>query len=82
MGIIAAAVTVYIHTSGISQDMLPDWLDVVPPNDGDFKREMIPLFLLFILHGTLSGIKMVKTMGSEDTKVTSLKVLSCRNCWS
>ena len=29
MGIIAAAVTVYIHTTGIAQDSLPNWLDVL-----------------------------------------------------
>ena len=77
MGIIAAAVTVYIHTSGISQDMLPDWLDVVLPNeDGDFKMpEWIPLACYSaIAAGTLSGgWKIVKTMGSKITKVTSFE---------
>jgi len=77
MGIIAAAVTVYIHTSGISQDMLPEWLDVVLPNeDGDFKMpEWIPLACYSaIAAGTLSGgWKIVKTMGSKITKVTSFE---------
>ncbi|SHG14371.1 inorganic phosphate transporter, PiT family [Flavobacterium segetis] len=77
MGIIAAAVTVYIHTSGISQDMLPDWLDVVLPNaDGDFKMpQWIPLACYSaIAAGTLSGgWKIVKTMGSKITKVTSFE---------
>ena len=77
MGIIAAAVTVYIHTSGITQDSLPDWLDVVLPNDnGDFKMpEWIPLACYSaIAAGTLSGgWKIVKTMGSKITKVTSFE---------
>jgi PiT family inorganic phosphate transporter len=46
MGIIAAAVPVYIHTSGFTQDMLPDWLMLAPNEDGDFKARMIP-WLLF-----------------------------------
>ena len=77
MGIIAAAVTVYIHTSGITQESLPHWLDVVLPNaDGDFKMpEWIPLACYSaIAAGTLSGgWKIVKTMGSKITKVTSFE---------
>ncbi|OUD29807.1 inorganic phosphate transporter [Flavobacterium sp. FPG59] len=77
MGIIAAAVTVYIQTSGLSQESLPDWLDVVLPNDeGVFKMpEWIPLACYSaIAAGTLSGgWKIVKTMGSKITKVTSFE---------
>ena len=77
MGIIAAAVTVYIQTSGIAQDSLPDWLDVVLPDEnGDFKMpEWIPLACYSaIAAGTLSGgWKIVKTMGSKITKVTSFE---------
>jgi PiT family inorganic phosphate transporter len=77
MGIIAAAVTVYIHTSGIAQESLPHWLDVVLPNeDGDFRMpEWIPLACYSaIAAGTLSGgWKIVKTMGSKITKVTSFE---------
>jgi PiT family inorganic phosphate transporter len=77
MGIIAAAVTVYIQTSGITQESLPDWLDVVLPNDeGAFKMPAwIPLACYSaIAAGTLSGgWKIVKTMGSKITKVTSFE---------
>ncbi|WP_413998748.1 inorganic phosphate transporter [Flavobacterium sp. W1B] len=77
MGIIAAAVTVYIHTSGIAQESLPHWLDVVLPNeDGDFRMpEWIPLACYSaIAAGTLSGgWKIVKTMGSKITKVSSFE---------
>ena len=77
MGIIAAAVTVYIANSGLTQDSLPDWLDVVLPNsDGDFKMpEWIPLACYSaIAAGTLSGgWKIVKTMGSKITKVSSFE---------
>ncbi|RTY87613.1 inorganic phosphate transporter [Flavobacterium sp. RSP15] len=77
MGIIAAAVAVYIHTSGVAQESLPAWLDVVLPNDeGAFKMPTwIPLACYSaIAAGTLSGgWKIVKTMGSKITKVTSFE---------
>ena len=77
MGIIAAAVTVYIHTTGIAQDSLPNWLDVeLPKEDGSFKMPgWIPLACYSaIAAGTLSGgWKIVKTMGSKITKVTSFE---------
>jgi PiT family inorganic phosphate transporter len=77
MGIIAAAVAVYIHTSGVAQESLPEWLDVVlPKDDGSFKMPAwIPLACYSaIAAGTLSGgWKIVKTMGSKITKVTSFE---------
>ncbi|OAB29132.1 inorganic phosphate transporter, PiT family [Flavobacterium fryxellicola] len=77
MGIIAAAVAVYIHTSGVAQESLPAWLDVVLPNDeGAFRMPAwIPLACYSaIAAGTLSGgWKIVKTMGSKITKVTSFE---------
>jgi PiT family inorganic phosphate transporter len=57
MGIIAAAVVVYIHTSGVAMESLPSWLHVACYSA--------------IAAGTLSGgWKIVKTMGSKITKVT------------
>lgn len=75
MGIIAAAVAVYIHSNpGIHMD---PWLDVVlPSDDGAFKMPAwIPLACYSaIAAGTLSGgWKIVKTMGSKITKVTSFE---------
>jgi len=77
MGIIAAAVAVYIHTSGKAQESLPEWLNVVLPQ-GDTEGQMpawIPLACYSaIALGTLSGgWKIVKTMGSKITKVTSFE---------
>jgi len=77
MGIIAAAVAVYIHTSGHAQESLPDWLNVILPKD-DVEGHMpgwIPLACYSaIALGTLSGgWKIVKTMGSKITKVTSFE---------
>ncbi|AWH86480.1 inorganic phosphate transporter [Flavobacterium album] len=77
MGIIAAAVAVYIHTSGASQESMPEWLDVVLPKD-NVEGKMpawIPLACYSaIAAGTLSGgWKIVKTMGSKITKVTSFE---------
>ncbi len=77
MGIIAAAVAVYIHTSGVAPESLPTWLDVVlPKDDGSFKMpDWIPLACYSaIAAGTLSGgWKIVKTMGSKITKVSSFE---------
>jgi len=77
MGIIAAAVAVYIHTSGITQEALPDWLDVILPKGEDQGKmpSWIPLACYSaIAAGTLSGgWKIVKTMGSKITKVTSFE---------
>lgn len=77
MGIIAAAVAVYIHTSGLSQEAMPAWLDVKLGDDNSPYRmpEWIPLVCYTVIAlGTLSGgWKIVKTMGSKITKVTSFE---------
>jgi PiT family inorganic phosphate transporter len=77
MGIIAAAVAVYIHTSGAAQESLPDWLNVILPKEDSegHMPEWIPLACYSaIAAGTLSGgWKIVKTMGSKITKVTSFE---------
>ncbi|MES2417889.1 MAG: inorganic phosphate transporter [Bacteroidota bacterium] len=79
MGIIAAAVVVYIHTSGVPMASLPSWLHVAlpshAPNGEEIAAQMpawIPLACYSaIAAGTLSGgWKIVKTMGSKITKVT------------
>lgn len=79
MGIIAAAVVVYIHTSGVPMESLPEWLHVALPSKGPNGEEIaghmpgwIPLACYgAIAAGTLSGgWKIVKTMGSKITKVT------------
>ncbi|MEY4012907.1 MAG: hypothetical protein RIT22_2031 [Bacteroidota bacterium] len=71
MGIIAAAVAVYVKTAGNVD--LPDWLDVeLPKEDGSFKMPAwIPITCYSVIAlGTLSGgWKIVKTMGSKITKV-------------
>jgi PiT family inorganic phosphate transporter len=79
MGIIAAAVAVYIKTSGVEIMALPEWLQVVLPNDEKGIKgvmpEWIPLACYTVIAlGTLSGgWKIVKTMGSKITKVTSFE---------
>ncbi len=79
MGIIAAAVVVYIHTSGVSMESLPTWLHVVLPSkapNGDEIAGTIPQWIplacyTVIAAGTLSGgWRIVKTMGTKITKVT------------
>lgn len=75
MGIIAAAVAVYVKTAGNVD--LPDWLDVeLPREDGSFKMPAwIPITCYSVIAlGTLSGgWKIVKTMGSKITKVNAFE---------
>ncbi|MDR7370591.1 inorganic phosphate transporter [Flavobacterium aquidurense] len=77
MGIIAAAVAVYINTNpGVHMD---SWLNVVLPNDDAGIKGVMPGWIPLacysaIAAGTLSGgWKIVKTMGSKITKVTSFE---------
>jgi PiT family inorganic phosphate transporter len=79
MGIIAAAVAVYIHTSGVDIITLPDWLQVILPDDDKGIKGVMPGWIPLACYtaiavGTLSGgWKIVKTMGSKITKVTSFE---------
>lgn len=79
MGIIAAAVVVYIHTSGMPMEALPEWLHVSLPSyspNGEEVAAHMPAWIPLACYsaiaiGTLSGgWKIVKTMGSKITKVT------------
>ena len=73
MGIIAAAVTVYVHKAGILATAMPSWLTV------DIEKSVMPPWIplacyTVIALGTLSGgWKIVKTMGSKITKVTAFE---------
>jgi PiT family inorganic phosphate transporter len=79
MGIIAAAVAVYIKTSGVDIMELPDWLQVILPDDDKGIKGVMPEWIplacyTVIAAGTLSGgWKIVKTMGTKITKVTSFE---------
>ncbi len=79
MGIIAAAVAVYIHTHPEALSTLPEWLNVVLPNDDKGIKGVMPNWIPLacysaIAAGTLSGgWKIVKTMGSKITKVTAFE---------
>jgi PiT family inorganic phosphate transporter len=79
MGIIAAAVAVYIKTSHSDIMNLPDWLQVIIPDDDKGIKGAMPEWIPLACYtaiavGTLSGgWKIVKTMGSKITKVTSFE---------
>jgi len=79
MGIIAAAVAVYIQTSGVEILTLPEWLQVILPDDDNGIKGVMPEWIplacyTVIAAGTLSGgWKIVKTMGTKITKVTSFE---------
>jgi len=80
MGIIAAAVAVYLRMNP-HVDMSSGWLDlnvILPDEDKGIKANMpswIPLTCYTVIAlGTLSGgWKIVKTMGSKITKVTAFE---------
>ena len=79
MGIIAAAVAVYINTGHVDITSLPDWLQVILPDDEKGIKGAMPDWIPLACYtaiaiGTLSGgWKIVKTMGSKITKVTSFE---------
>ena len=81
MGIIAAAVAVYIKTNPNHADMSAGWLDlnVILPSEKDGIKGSIPAWIpltcyTVIALGTLSGgWKIVKTMGSKITKVNAFE---------
>ena len=79
MGIIAAAVAVYINNGHIDITTLPEWLQVVLPDDDKGIKGVMPAWIPLACYtaiaiGTLSGgWKIVKTMGSKITKVTSFE---------
>ncbi|WP_396168792.1 anion permease [Flavobacterium sp.] len=79
MGIIAAAVAVYINTTAQTQESMAAWLNVVLPNDDLGVKGAMPGWIPLacysaIAAGTLSGgWKIVKTMGSKITKVSSFE---------
>lgn len=82
MGIIAAAVVVYIHQSGVTAESMPTWLHVVLPYtdaSGEHMAGHMPAWIPLACYsaiaiGTLSGgWKIVKTMGSKITKVTAFE---------
>ena len=79
MGIIAAAVAVYLHTNHVDASSMPSWLNVVLPNDDKGIKAVMPNWIPLACYsaiaiGTLSGgWKIVKTMGSKITKVTAFE---------
>ncbi|HUH33152.1 MAG TPA: inorganic phosphate transporter [Daejeonella sp.] len=80
MGIIAAAVIVYLKDANLSVDDIPHWLHVsYTVIDGKVKINHIPEWIPIacytsIAAGTMSGgWKIVKTMGTKITKVTPLE---------
>ena len=79
MGIIAAAVAVYINNGHIDITTLPEWLQVVLPDDDKGIMGAMPAWIPLACYtaiavGTLSGgWKIVKTMGTKITKVTSFE---------
>lgn len=79
MGIIAAAVAVYLNTTHQEVMTMPEWLRVVLPNEEEGIKSQMPEWIpltcyTVIALGTLSGgWKIVKTMGSKITKVNAFE---------
>ena len=80
MGIIAAAVIVYLNGANLSVDTMSSWLHVgYTVVEGKVKISHIPQWIPLACHtaiaaGTMSGgWKIIKTMGTKITKVTPLE---------
>lgn len=79
MGLIGAAVLVYLHNSGLHIEDVPSWLQVTMIESGGKKHlhlpEWIPLACYSVIAlGTMSGgWRIVKTMGTKITKVTPIE---------
>jgi len=79
MGIIGAAIIVYLNTNGLSPDDVPSWLHVSMEVVNGKKHLSIPDWVPFACYtaialGTMmGGWKIVKTMGTKITKVTPLE---------
>ena len=73
MGIIAAAMMVYAHKTGLDGNSIPEWMRVIEVNG---KIKDIPHWVVLACYsaiglGTLmGGWRIVKTMGSKITKLT------------
>ncbi len=73
MGIIAAAMMVYVHKTGLDGNSIPEWMRVIEVNG---KIKDIPHWVVLACYsaiglGTLmGGWRIVKTMGSKITKLT------------
>lgn len=79
MGIIGAAVMVYLNTSGLTMDDVPSWLNVSMEVVNGKKHLSVPEWVPLACYtaialGTMSGgWRIVKTMGTKITKVTPLE---------
>lgn len=73
MGIIAAAMLVYVHKGGVDPNNIPAWMQIIEVNG---KIKDIPHWVVIACYsaiglGTLmGGWRIVKTMGSKITKMT------------
>lgn len=83
MGIIAAAVAVYILQIHGNASDIPHWINIgYTLNNGQIKIEHLPKWIPFACYFTMSagtmlgGWRIVKTMGSRITKVTAFEGVS------
>ena len=79
IGLIGAAVLVYLNTSGLTLDEVPNWLHVTFNEVHGKKALHVPTWIPLACYsaiaiGTMSGgWRIVKTMGSKITKVTPIE---------
>ncbi|HBF87192.1 MAG TPA: anion permease [Bacteroidales bacterium] len=79
MGIIGAAVLVYLNTSGLNMEDVPEWLRVSMTVVEGKKHLSVPTWVPLACYtaialGTMSGgWRIVKTMGTKITKITPLE---------
>lgn len=78
MGIISAALLVYVHQNGLEGNNIPEWMNVIEKvgKDGKMTIAHIPHWVVIgcytaIAMGTMmGGWRIVKTMGTKITKMT------------
>ena len=79
MGLIGAAVLVFLHTNNLHVDDVPTWLHVTMTDIGGKKHLSVPEWIPLACYTTISlgtlsgGWKIVKTMGSKITKITPVE---------
>ncbi len=79
MGLIGAAVLVYLNTHNLTPDDVPQWLHVTMIDVNGHKQLHLPNWVPLACYtaiavGTLSGgWRIVKTMGSKITKITPIE---------
>lgn len=76
MGIISAAIIVYLQQANLTVENAPEWMNLVPDASGKLTKEGMPgwiplaCYCSMALGTMMGGWRIVKTMGTKITKMT------------